>query len=78
MLPDLTLTRREDGWWIVGLPAANCPENGPYRTKAEADEDRQGLLRYFKRNPPQPKEPDHGHAKTTDTFQPTTTNSLFR
>lgn len=41
----LNLVRRADGWWVVGLPDAACPDCGPYVTKTEADEARRGLER---------------------------------
>ena len=47
-LPKLSLTRKADGWWIVGLRAADCPEAGPYDTRREADLDRVGLLRTYR------------------------------
>jgi predicted secreted protein len=33
-------------WWIVGMP--DCPDCGPYETKAEADSDRIGMARFFR------------------------------
>lgn len=41
--PRLTLARRTDGWAIVGL----TPELGPYTTRAEADDDRRGVRRFY-------------------------------
>lgn len=40
------LRKRADGWWIEGLPE-DTPDCGPYETKAEADDDRRGLERFF-------------------------------
>ena len=37
------LARREDGWWIVGIP----PEMGPYDVKADAVEDMHGCKRFY-------------------------------
>jgi hypothetical protein len=42
----MKLVKREDGWWITEVP--DCDDCGPYGTKAEADDDRRGLDRYFK------------------------------
>lgn len=42
----MRLIRREGEWWIVGTPTPDVPEYGPYRTRAEADEDRQGVQRW--------------------------------
>jgi hypothetical protein len=39
--------QRPDGWWITDLPD-NEPDVGPYDTKAEAEDDRRGLERFFK------------------------------
>lgn len=41
--PRLTLARRADGWAVVGLEV----ELGPYLTRAEADDDRRGLRRFY-------------------------------
>jgi hypothetical protein len=38
--------KRADGWWIVGVPEVE--DCGPYPTKTEAEEDRQGLGRFRK------------------------------
>jgi hypothetical protein len=48
---DLRLTRRKDGWWITGIPGG--PEHGPYIQRAEAEDARRGLERFYKANPPQ-------------------------
>ena len=42
--PPLNLTRKADGWWITGLDD-DC---GPYATRADADDDRRGLIRFFR------------------------------
>lgn len=47
----LKLAKREDGWWITGLPDPSCPESGPYDRKADADDDRRGLERFYVANP---------------------------
>lgn len=42
----MKLERRSDGWWIVRLPPdEDC---GPYATKAEAEDGRRGLERFWK------------------------------
>lgn len=41
----LGLRHRADGWWITGVPTADCQEYGPYGTKAEAEDDRRGVRR---------------------------------
>ena len=38
--------KREDGWWITGVP--DCEPCGPYKTRAEAMDDLRGLRRFFK------------------------------
>lgn len=45
--PRLTLTRRDDGWWIIGCPFVDSREHGPYATRADADSDRVGLNRHY-------------------------------
>lgn len=46
----MSITRKSDGWWIESpsLAGGAC---GPYRTKAEAAEDRAGLARFFRDHP---------------------------
>jgi hypothetical protein len=39
--------RREDGWWITGLPE-DVGDCGPYDTKASAEDDRRGMERFTK------------------------------
>jgi hypothetical protein len=39
------ITKREDGWWIVG--AWGTEDCGPYDTKAEAESDRVGVDKSF-------------------------------
>jgi hypothetical protein len=48
--PDSLELRRDPGpaWWIVGTLEGEPAEFGPYRTKAEAAEDRAGLLRTYR------------------------------
>lgn len=41
----LKLTKRSDGWWVTGWPDGGFEDCGPYTTKDEANEDRQGLER---------------------------------
>jgi len=48
VVPDLPLKKKTDGWWITGMPEPDCPECGPYDTKAEAESDQRGLKRYYK------------------------------
>ncbi len=40
----MTLQHRTDGWWIVDMPEG-CDPCGPYRTKADAADDKRGLER---------------------------------
>lgn len=40
----LTLSRRPDGWYILGLDV----DMGPYATRREAEEERRGVDRYFR------------------------------
>lgn len=42
----LKLTKREDGWWITNMPEG-CEECGPYKTRAEAADDKHGLENTF-------------------------------
>ena len=45
----LTLAKRTDGYWIVGLEDDGRPlDCGPYSSKAEAEDDRRGLERSAK------------------------------
>lgn len=46
----LVSRRKSDGWWIVDL-AGRMPDHGPYGTRREADEDRQGLTAFARRHP---------------------------
>ena len=39
------IERRPDGWWIVGYECGDC---GPYSTKAEAEQDRRGMRRWYR------------------------------
>jgi hypothetical protein len=39
--------QRDDGWWITGVPDA--PDCGPYETRKEADQNKRGLARFFRR-----------------------------
>jgi hypothetical protein len=42
----LRVEKREDGWWVTGHEdeTTDC---GPYPTKKEAEDDRQGLERFW-------------------------------
>lgn len=40
--------KRRAGWVILGLPWIDCRWCGVYRTRAEAEEDRRGLVRCIK------------------------------
>lgn len=42
----MDLERRQDGWWITGLP--DGPDCGPYDRKADAASDRRGMKRFFR------------------------------
>jgi len=57
--PTLEIARRSGRYWIVGLPGPPLPadpdypqitgtEIGPYRTKAEAEDDRRGVRRFYR------------------------------
>lgn len=46
MTHQLRIEKRADGYWIPGNTI--CDECGPYKTKAEAVEDRDGLERTLK------------------------------
>lgn len=43
----LKTVKRGDGWWITGLPQDH-EDHGPYRSKADAQEDKAGLERTLK------------------------------
>jgi hypothetical protein len=48
--------KQSDGWWIVDVPNYRVDEDvftscGPYRSKAEADDDRRGLSDFYRRHP---------------------------
>ncbi len=49
MVPRLLTKRLGAWWWIVGDEDAG--PMGPYHTKAEADDDRRGLLRTYRDDP---------------------------
>lgn len=44
MAASLTVERRSDGWWIFG----GEEPMGPYRTSAEAREDKSGVQRFLR------------------------------
>jgi len=46
-MSEMKLRKRADGWWIINVPDT-VTECGPYDTKPEAEEIRQGLARTFK------------------------------
>jgi len=48
LAPTLETQRRPDGWWIIGLPDDEYSAAGPYTTRAEAEEDRRGLVRFYR------------------------------
>lgn len=43
----LSIQQRADGWWLVNVPNHTCCEHGPYRTRREALEARDGTNRFF-------------------------------
>lgn len=43
----MKLEQRLDGWWITNTPG-DMGDMGPYTTRKEADEDRQGVERTLK------------------------------
>ena len=45
----LKVEKRNDGWWVTDLPYG-FDDQGHYETKAEAEEARVGLQRYFEDN----------------------------
>jgi hypothetical protein len=52
----LRTAKQPNGWWIMDLPASRVNgevshECGPYATRAEADDDRRGLERFYRDNP---------------------------
>jgi hypothetical protein len=44
----MNVEQRPNGWWIVGVPDT-VSECGPYATRAEAEADRVGMSRFFRR-----------------------------
>ena len=48
-LPELSLQRRAGAWWIAGYSGGDM---GPYATRAEADDDRRGVLRFYREGLP--------------------------
>lgn len=40
----MILEKRVDGWWIIH----HDPELGPYQTRAEAEDDMRGLVRFYR------------------------------
>lgn len=47
----LRLRKLRDGWWIINVPAADCPEQGPWKDKSEAIDILDGLLRFYSAHP---------------------------
>jgi hypothetical protein len=47
----LGLVRRQDGWWVTGVPLHDVPQYGPYHTKAEAADCMKRTARFFKEHP---------------------------
>lgn len=47
-LPDYRFEQRSDGWWLIGTNGDEC---GPYERRQDADDDRRGLLRFYRTNP---------------------------
>ena len=48
--------KQSDGWWILDVPrycvnGETCTSCGPYATKAEAEDGRRGLERFYRANP---------------------------
>ena len=43
---DMDIKKRADGYWITNMP--DGPDCGPYDRKADADDDRRGMMRFFK------------------------------
>ena len=42
----MNIEKRSDGYWITGVPeGSDC---GPYDRKADANDDRRGMIRFFK------------------------------
>jgi hypothetical protein len=55
--PTLTVARRAGDWWVLGDPSGDL---GPYDKKAEAVDDRRGLLAFYR----------HGHRRGFVTTEP--------
>jgi hypothetical protein len=52
----MRIAKQDDGWWIFDVPSSQTSGKrftscGPYRTKAEAADDRLGLERFFREHP---------------------------
>lgn len=52
----MRIQRQADGWWILDVPCQGaegpgCTRCGPYATKADADDDKRGLERFFREHP---------------------------
>lgn len=54
---ELRTTQHTDGtWWVEDVPTyrvngETCTACGPYDTRREADSDRRGLERFYRKNP---------------------------
>lgn len=49
--PNLKVKRRQGSWWITGLPVDHDDGQtgvGPYERRADADDDRRGLERFYR------------------------------
>ena len=52
----MRIVKRDNGWWIIGVPSAvagseRYTDCGPYRTRADAADDKLGLERFFRAQP---------------------------
>ena len=43
----MKVVKKDDGWWVTNIPDT-VTENGPYDSRPEAVETRDGLARLFK------------------------------
>jgi len=52
----MRVIKRDNGWWIIDVPSSasggeRFTSCGPYATRAAADDDKQGLERFFSEHP---------------------------
>jgi hypothetical protein len=47
VIPKMHCKRRDDKWWILGVPETDPEGCGPYDVKADAEEDMHGLERFY-------------------------------